>query len=345
MNLDTRTYTDTHSHTAAIPIRMDWIDHVKGFTIFLVVYGHNFPFTERYIYSFHMPLFFMLAGFFHPPGSIQNIKRRFNSIIVPYFCWALLLYIFWFFLGRQYGDSAHLDLSPLKNFFGIFYVQGDRPFMDWGIPLWFLPALFCTFLLLTAIQKIKNVPLKYIVLALTITAGLSFPRITVQPLPWSIDVAMAALAFYALGFFIFPLLRDLSKKSGVIVFLVAGVVNLLLFSHNVKVDIYRSEYGNPMLFLLNGITGSLFVLMFFKLFPVFKFLGVIGKFSLVILALQLFALTCIKFVLAFGFGHTEFNFSETEKFLYAIVQLLLLVPAFYVINKFCPILNGGYKKI
>ena len=45
--------------------RLDWVDQVKGFTIFLVVYGHNFPFNEKYIYSFHMPLFIMLAGFFH----------------------------------------------------------------------------------------------------------------------------------------------------------------------------------------------------------------------------------------------------------------------------------------
>ncbi|MDB4201501.1 hypothetical protein N9763_00715 [Polaribacter sp.] len=38
--------------------RIDWIDQAKGFGIILVVYGHNFPSIEDYIYSFHMPLFF-----------------------------------------------------------------------------------------------------------------------------------------------------------------------------------------------------------------------------------------------------------------------------------------------
>ena len=72
--------------------RLDWVDQVKGFTIFLVVYGHNFPFVEKYIYSFHMPLFIMAAGFFHPKASyFDSIKKRFKSILVPYFIADLMI--------------------------------------------------------------------------------------------------------------------------------------------------------------------------------------------------------------------------------------------------------------
>lgn len=57
-------------------LRLNWIDQVKGFTIFLVVYGHNFPDLEKYIYSYHMPLFIMIAGFFHPTSSnIISVKK------------------------------------------------------------------------------------------------------------------------------------------------------------------------------------------------------------------------------------------------------------------------------
>ena len=44
--------------------RENWVDQARGFAMFLVVYGHNFPVAEKYIYSFHMPLFLIISGFF-----------------------------------------------------------------------------------------------------------------------------------------------------------------------------------------------------------------------------------------------------------------------------------------
>lgn len=59
--------------------RLDWIDKAKGIGIILVVYGHvargifnagipmnekSFGIIDSVIYSFHMPLFFFLSGFF-----------------------------------------------------------------------------------------------------------------------------------------------------------------------------------------------------------------------------------------------------------------------------------------
>ena len=126
---------------------------------------------------------------------------------------------------------------------------------------------------------------------------------------------------------------------------IMGILNYLFYTQNLKIDMYRAIYGNELLFFMNGITGSFFILLFFKSFPFFKFLSFIGKFSLVILALQLLALTFIKFVLLFGFGISDFNFSELEKFGYAILQILLLIPSFLIINRYFPILKSTSKKI
>lgn len=54
-------------------VRIAWIDNVKGIAILLVVLGHVIQFMYcpsnfdqnpvfRVIYSFHMPLFFILSG-------------------------------------------------------------------------------------------------------------------------------------------------------------------------------------------------------------------------------------------------------------------------------------------
>ena len=324
--------------------RLNWIDQAKGFTIFLVVYGHNFPITEKYIYSFHMPLFIMISGFFHPNiSSFENLKKRFKSIMIPYFIWSILLYIFWFFLGRAYGDSGKLNLSPIKNLIGVFYSQGDRDYMDWGIPLWFLPCIFSTFVIYFFLRK--NKLLSSIGLFLIPLIGFSYSYFNAKNLIWSLNIAMVALFFYWFGNYFFEKILNLSSKHTIIIMILMGLINLFFYNYNSKVDMFRANYGNEFYFILNGISGSLFVLFFFKTFPVFNFLAFIGKFSLTILALQLLAMTFIKFILLEIFHQHEFNFSELEKFNFAILQILLLIPSFFIINKYLPILNGGFKKI
>ena len=72
--------------------RIDWIDCLKLFAIFLVVWGHSmhhlgwereqyFTGVDGWIYSFHMPLFMILSVFF----SYKKFewKKRFINLILP----------------------------------------------------------------------------------------------------------------------------------------------------------------------------------------------------------------------------------------------------------------------
>ena len=50
--------------------RIEWVDIAKGIGMILVVYGHtSIPkFLSNWIWSFHMPMFFIIAGMlFTPP--------------------------------------------------------------------------------------------------------------------------------------------------------------------------------------------------------------------------------------------------------------------------------------
>ncbi|NMH26672.1 acyltransferase family protein [Flavobacterium silvaticum] len=338
--------TDNIPDTPKPSKRLDWVDQVKGLTIFLVVYGHNFPVYGKHIDSFRMPLFIMVAGFFHPRvSSAMKLKKRFKTVMIPYFIWSSLLFLFWLVIGRDYGDSAKLNLSPVKNFIGIFYSQGDRQYMDWGIPLWFLPNIFMTFVLLYLIRKIENRTIQYILLATIPIIGLLYPHFTKVNLPWSLNVAMVSLLFYAFGNHFFKSISNLPLNKSIILMFLTGILNIWLLGKNSKIEMYRASYGNELYFILNGISIGIFILLLFKTFPYFRFFGFIGKFSMTILALHLTALTFIKLVLMLACGQTEFNFSEWEKFSYTIVQIVLLIPVFFIINKYLPLLNGGYKKI
>lgn len=54
--------------------RLDYIDYTKGFGILLVILGHIYDTSNPikiWLYSFHMPLFFIISGFF-----AKNIKFK-----------------------------------------------------------------------------------------------------------------------------------------------------------------------------------------------------------------------------------------------------------------------------
>jgi Fucose 4-O-acetylase and related acetyltransferases len=264
--------------------RLDWVDQARGLSIFLVVYGHNFPLYEPYIYSFHVPLFFFISGMFHPKKvDVNVIKRRAKMILVPYFFWATILYLFWLFIGRNYGNSSTLDLSPLNNFLGIFYSQGGQDYMDWGIPIWFLTCIFLVFVFYSLTKSIKNKIASYALLITGFFIGLVWPKVFGIHLPWSLDVAFVATGFYAVGHHIKGWLIDLTKRMLIIWLVLMFIFHLITYYLNSsKVDMYRSLYGNEALFFISGLTGSVAYLLLLKLFPIIKFLSYFGKHTIVL---------------------------------------------------------------
>lgn len=90
-------------------IRLDYIDVLKGFAIFLMVMGHALSwsystdvvrtpdnaFVRNLIYAFHMPLFFFLSGYVTDLKNKewtfsyckQTLKKRFISLALPCIVW------------------------------------------------------------------------------------------------------------------------------------------------------------------------------------------------------------------------------------------------------------------
>lgn len=78
--------------------RVKWIDALKGIAIIGVIWqhchnGYNLSGFDRlflkWIVSFHMPLFFVAAGFCHTKKNnfINNVKNKFKALFVPYLIW------------------------------------------------------------------------------------------------------------------------------------------------------------------------------------------------------------------------------------------------------------------
>lgn len=137
--------------------RFAYFDNAKLILIFLVVFGHMIqPFITdskgihtlyTWMYTFHMPAFIFLAGFFAKgSGNLNYIAKLAKKLIIPYIIFQVIYTAYYFMIGK----SDWLTDS-------VFYPH-------WS--LWFLFSLFCWHLLLILYKKIPAVA--GIVLALSI---------------------------------------------------------------------------------------------------------------------------------------------------------------------------------
>lgn len=63
-------------------IRINKFDNLKGFAIFLIVLGHvaysmnisSLNYFNRFIFIFHLPIFFFVAGYFSKITLDQQVK-------------------------------------------------------------------------------------------------------------------------------------------------------------------------------------------------------------------------------------------------------------------------------
>jgi fucose 4-O-acetylase-like acetyltransferase len=124
--------------------RIEFIDFLKGFGIFCVLWGHSIhhlagvvDFWEntvyKFIYSFHMPLFFIISGFFFNSSLKLNfsdfLRKKALQLLLPWFIWCILLGI----SQLINYDNGNLDFFLIiKN---IFY----------SFRFWFIRELFISY--------------------------------------------------------------------------------------------------------------------------------------------------------------------------------------------------------
>lgn len=324
------------------------IDALKAFGIFCIILGHNnYSQIGNYVYSFHIPLFFFVSGLIFDLNRYKSawyfIKRRSINILAPYFLISFLLYIFWFFAGRKFGSSTQMDLSPLKNFIGIFYAQGGNEYMDWGIPMWFLPCLFLVSVFYYFLAKHR----KGIIISVLFGSGIVgyfLPKLIVSHLPWSIDIVFTAILFYGTGhllktFLLNDLLKNKRSIKTITILTLALTTNIVFFYLNGRIDISKGIYNNFIYLYLSGVGGTVFYLLVMNYLPKIKLVSCIGINTLLIMAFHLRAMTVIKFIQIYIL-HIEFNMTTFLSFFYSFLQLGLLLPFIWIINRYFPLLSG-----
>ena len=126
--------------------RIDCLDVAKGIAMFLVVMGHaalayDTPYWRVAIYSFHMPLFFLVSGVVvgrAKDGWGAFVKKNVLTLLVPYLIWALIYLPFKFESLPWVVYGSWEGLNKIGT----------------NVALWFLPALFCGRLMMEAVLRV-----------------------------------------------------------------------------------------------------------------------------------------------------------------------------------------------
>jgi fucose 4-O-acetylase-like acetyltransferase len=280
--------------------RINWVDYAKGIGIILVVYGHVirglygsgiinkdfYYYSDTFVYSFHMPLFFILSGYFFP----HSIKKRWatfttnkiQTLIYPFIVWSIIQTIIEVLLSNytnnKVSSQALLEclIIPRAQF-------------------WFLYALFFINLLNYAFYILNK---RYWLLLSLIISMIYF---IFQPDLYAFTFTFKFLIFFNLGI----LLSEL--KNHFILFLAnnkylllnitgfCAVEYLYFFTDLKSVNLYKELFN-----IILPISGSLLMIQLSEWAnrkDVLKFLSYLGKGSLAIYLVHILVASGTRIIL------------------------------------------------
>ena len=316
-----------------------WLDIARGYGILLVILGHiGVAGGERWIYTFHMPLFFFLSGYtinVHPRFS-KFLAKKVQTLLVPYFCMGMITILFQIFFNPS------PDITYFNNFLNKFRELFTQ-MRAWD--LWFLATLFWLELIFYGIVRLckKLWIIGLVSLGFSIF-GVYYYTVIRQGMPWNIDVCFLVMIFMYLGFLCRKLLvyrvtdlNPVNRFAYDIIFLLAIIINIsagyvsfvISKSH---VDIYAGNIGFAPASFLAAVFGIL-IIIFISRRTHSKLLRYMGKNSMVFYMWHMDIMMPIfnRLLAAIGISYEKIN--TASYWLHQSLLLILVIISLILINE------------
>lgn len=341
--------------------RFDYVDIAKGIGILMVVWAHILltGASHRFIYAFHMPVFFLLSGMMFSREKYASfgvfLGKRAKRLLIPYVIYSVLTWMVWAAFRFIRHDEVDSYWMPLLQ---TVIAQGSGAFIVHNSALWFVPCLFLTEIMYFFISRLGN---WWTLVACFVCAAFSFKLGAVYGytywfmLPWNADAALIALPFYCVGNMIGSQLghqRIMDSAKGHIGLYALGFIALtvvLYWSAMVygECSMGSSSYQCPSgVFLARAFVGSAWLLCLslllsmlkdnYRIVATFKnLLKWVGKSSLDIMCLHIPAKGVCMIVVAALVGITVDDVSMSP--LWSSVSFLVTMMAVWVAMKLVPV--------
>ncbi len=239
--------------------RIIWVDNLKSFGILAVVLGHITSPLGYFIYSWHMPLFFFLAGFFlkFELSLKEFIKKDTKRLMIPYFIFAIFALVVES-LKRVALNREKLEyLDEIKGIF--IWMDYSSLINTYGFVLWFLPALFFSRLTIFLLNKIIKSELTQVILILSIFYSSFYFNFI-----FAIDNAFNAVLFIFLGSIFYRHYQNIMKLN----FLTFILIAIIYY------------FDIPILHVASKNYENFFINVFYAMSVIFILISVMKKISL-----------------------------------------------------------------
>ena len=269
---------------------------MKGIGILLVITAHYFswnqPLLDKVITSFHMPMFFLVAGYFSKSfsswGETTIQVKRYARRLLPAFVLTQVLIVLWAVLMALTKEDGWDQV--IRQLLSLFWADPHGPNTPWGTltigVIWFLVALFVAKCILLPLSKVG-------VWAIPISISLAVGAIVLHRLLphsiWCISVGLTGLPFLTLGWWF----RTHKIPVWIIVICIICWILAILFSH---LGMYDIEWDCYPIDFLGACGGTLCLYLLSKLLSRLKVLprlfAVLGVWSLAIMCFHNLEIDC-----------------------------------------------------
>lgn len=298
--------------------------------------NYTYPEFNAAIGSFHMAVFFFVAGLFAKgkDTSISSvIKKSFYQLIIPYFAFSLIALSYGWVYPYLHPDLYYTDRSFTdifkKAIIGILLMRDrvtDYAFLP-GVGLWFLSSLFwCRVLFSIWIHDNKRdwYALRLLIIAFLLVCY--YFKISYL----AFNSTAVSFPYFVLGYYINRLVvRDYGNVNVIYFIFIAifGIAAIFMMTgHSVMPDDAEIN-GLTFLAYLRGILGIAAVLSIAIILeksrwkPIVKFLKYTGEATLTILGLHIAGVIVFKVIYVL-LGHPK---EEIPMFMALPVSLLIVL--------------------
>jgi len=309
--------------------RILWVQSLKAFAIILVVLGHiNNP-MNGIIYSFHMPLFFFVSGFFLNPENriVDFIKKNFYRLMIPYFSFGIIgimMELLKNILANKFFPTILLinqKVNLWDHLLGLIYFMDYEHLRHYGFVLWFLPALFISKSI--SFFLIKYVRNKYIIFSLLCSFILLFTYSKLL-LPFALDKAFVASIFVYSGYLFYNQLIRLKISSTNYFCFTLLLISILLFKFIPSLNIAVSTFEMTSLAYALLVSTTISII-FSKIRYTNNIINTIGGNTIIIFILHPYTNNLAYFSLMYSSYSSWYNIAIISLLL-LYLSLILLVP-------------------
>lgn len=269
--------------------RQGWLDWMKVLGMLFIVWGHSgTKLFSDFIYTFNVPLFFIVSGYLSRCKYEKNVigwGKIVRLLIIPYLCLSAINIIFNVTLAFAKGA---LTLKYFTD--SLFSCLAGH---ECG-PLWFVYTLALIKIICLYVDK----ALVYVLSLVGLIWAIYLHSIGYQDF-WAVTNTLVSLPFFSLGFFLSRYKRNVNKtknclknvKPAIFTLIMLGLVCCTYFIsiESGYVKMFRCGYGNnPLLFLIGGTVGTLLIaIVSMKMDDKWSiFTTIVAKGNIVILALH-----------------------------------------------------------